>query len=504
MKTLFFYDESEHSRKINESTVTAMNFASNFVVAIIGYNEDEQQKVISNYKTFEEKFIKKFTVSELKSTLINPKHLKYGFASLIADNLDFIEEYLNFFEENNILIYFSVINKVEYIVNQLFSEYTNSLFYDMDSLKYSIAKLIVEYHPDELINAVYNEDINFIEELKLFIKNRIKLNEGLPHKTIETEALTQALIVLSDYNNDINLKWNYQISLEGFKKYLAERNIQDYQLIIDKEGKGDTLAAAQNVGMTNVYENDSKDFEGIRIADILAGIISKFIKSIEVSLNYNTDEEVKTRKVLSENWFKIDERKLKIYKILKSIIINQNDAWYKSYSSRYADHLIYFICLLNYISSYKNLEDFNRISLKQHSENVSYNACKSLQDYFKKLHSKLPIEPIPQGSKEFYYNQKGAKCYFDYKKHKTLDIPMISNLADRGIVYKVLSAGFFGFMEQPCVTIEEMGEAVCYLLPKDLIAWVASLVKLANLGQKFLPCNIEFGNKNGRYYAEMF
>ena len=36
MKYIFFYDETEHSRKINYETVTANNYYDNFITGIVG------------------------------------------------------------------------------------------------------------------------------------------------------------------------------------------------------------------------------------------------------------------------------------------------------------------------------------------------------------------------------------------------------------------------------------------------------------------------------------
>ena len=70
---------------------------------------------------------------------------------------------------------------------------------------------------------------------------------------------------------------------EGFRKYLAEKNITDYRLIIEKEGKegesSRTLKAAQKIGLNNLEEADSTEYSGLRMADMMAGIVSKLLKS---------------------------------------------------------------------------------------------------------------------------------------------------------------------------------------------------------------------------------
>ncbi len=44
----FYYDESEHSRKINYNTVTAPNYYDNFVTVIVGC--EKKEKVLRNMR----------------------------------------------------------------------------------------------------------------------------------------------------------------------------------------------------------------------------------------------------------------------------------------------------------------------------------------------------------------------------------------------------------------------------------------------------------------------
>ena len=119
-----------------------------------------------------------------------------------------------------------------------------------------------------------------------------------------------------------------------------------------------------------------------------------------------------------------------------------------------------------------------------------------LDDHFKKMGNKLPIEPanIDNG---VYYNQRGAKCYVDYRKHKTLKI------LSSGNKYYVLSAGFFGNFDKACVTILENNKPVCYLVPDNLKSWVINLVGLKSIGQELLPSFVLFTFNKGKYFADI-
>ena len=55
MKYVFFYDETEHSRKINYKTVTANNYCDNFMTGIVGWKAEENDCVSDRYLAFESK-----------------------------------------------------------------------------------------------------------------------------------------------------------------------------------------------------------------------------------------------------------------------------------------------------------------------------------------------------------------------------------------------------------------------------------------------------------------
>lgn len=503
MKYSFFYDESEHSRKINKETILSNNFAYDFVSVIVGCKVCNENAIFNNYLLFENTYKEKFTVDELKSEIIKQNQIKHGFAGLNKLTVSLLTGYFEFMVENNIYLYYSTFNKIEYVINQLFSNYHNSPLFDMDNLRYSITKILVMYEPIDVYEAIYKNDGSLVYELKKFIQQRIAANQGIQHKQMETSAFQQALLLLDDYKERFVIDWDYGIAFIGFKKYLTEKGIEEYSLIIDREGNGKTLYAAKRIGIGDAYEVDSKNSVGIRIADMLAGLVSKFLKNIVSDLKYNSPEEVKKLKLLSNEWFNIDENKLNLYKMFKQIIVNQNDACYKSFSGNYADSFLYFICLLNYFSGFKNIKDYKEKTVEEHQVQLNNLAVANLNDYFMRMHSKLPIEPISPNDKEFYYNQRGAKCYFDYTRQGYLDIPKLKSNKEHGVIYRVLSVGFFGKNGQPCVTIYKDEQAQCLLLPKALSDWAFDMVALSNSGGNFFPSEVEFGYINGRYYAEI-
>lgn len=133
----FYYDESEHSRKINYKTVSASNYYDNFVTMILGWST-EKNDILQRHAAFETKYAdRKDRNGEIKSTMFQQKQFKYGFASLNKQNALCVNDFLSLFDED-IHIYFSVSSKIEYLVLQVFQGYRNSFLVDADLMKYSI------------------------------------------------------------------------------------------------------------------------------------------------------------------------------------------------------------------------------------------------------------------------------------------------------------------------------------------------------------------------------
>ena len=73
----FYYDESEHSRKINYQTVSASNYYDNFVTMIVGWSA-EKDDILQRHASFEAKYAdRKDRNGEIKSTMFQQKQFKY-------------------------------------------------------------------------------------------------------------------------------------------------------------------------------------------------------------------------------------------------------------------------------------------------------------------------------------------------------------------------------------------------------------------------------------------
>lgn len=105
---------------------------------------------------------------------------------------------------------------------------------------------------------------------------------------------------------------------------------------------------------------------------------------------------------------------------------------------------------------------------------------------------------------DFIVNKAGAKIYKDVSKHELLKVPVLLNSGAKGIVHNVLSVGIVGMQREPIATIEKSnGEVVAYRLPHALTGWVEHCMGMKLQGIDMFPSEFEFGELNGRVYAEM-
>lgn len=493
----FYYDESEHSRKINKETITAGNYYDNFITGVVGWKSEKANEIEKKYLAFEEKYTDRMTNGELKSSTIKNKQIRNGFASLSNDNIIFLHDFFKLFN-NDIYIFFSASSKIEYVVHQLFQNYQNTLMVDIDSMKYSIIKAIVLYQPKEIIEGIYTNTGEFIELLREFFNDRISANKGnLSLKKQENQSFIQILFILDDIHESFSIDWEYSMPFYGLKKYLDEMNISDYFLIIDREGHDSkTLQAAQGIGLKNADEKDSKEYVGIRWADMFAGVISKLMKVLHSQLAYSSIDDGINKKLLSEQWFQVNDEQLELYKQLSYIVSQLNNAWYKSFAGLYSDDLIVLISFVNYMAHFNSVSEIRETDYKLHAEYANGTFCESLKDYFSRLHSKLPIVPIKKTEEDFFIGDRGQKIYFDDLKQPKL------KLKEGKQFYDVLAVGF-GKKNIPNVTIYENGKVSCYRIPNQLLEWVINCVAFANIGANVFPSKVLFTKTGNNYYADI-
>lgn len=491
----FYYDESEHSRIINLPTITGENYYDNFLTAIVGWDSVNETDIKKKYMAFEEKYADRKKKGELKSNTFKRNQFKYGFASFNEPNINMLNDLFSIVDEN-FYIYLCISSKIEYVIIQLFRDYVNSFLVDMDAVRYSIVKAILTYQPQDVISNIYDEPDKFVASLIVFFKNRIELNKkNITLKKAENDAFENILLILQDVKPPISINWDYHMPFVGFDYYLKSQNIYKYSLIIDKEGNSKTLNSAVEVGIHNCSELNSTEHFGLRMVDMLVGIIGKIMKSLYNFLHNNDNNETVTKTLLDKNWFVLNDSQLLLYKKLYHIVLEINNNWYKIYAGKYSDDLVCFLGLLEYMNHFKSADEIKQ-DFDMHPEFCNSCMCSRLEEHFKQMHNKIPIEPAVPEAYDYFRNNRGARVYFDIKKQPILKLNEGQNR------FYVLSVGN-SKDGCPLVTIADEPENICYRLPYQLGEWAMTVTGMAMMGENFFPSEVVFTKINGNYYADI-
>lgn len=387
MSYRFYYDESSHSESITENTLNAENFYDNFITVIVGWDETYESALQTKYNVFEEKYKsrKAGNPPELKSSTIKPSDIVNGFASIKSKELTtLIEDFLSLFDEK-VYICISFTNKIEFLVNQIIDSYDNVFGIDEEALKYTLVKALRTYKPQNVIAQLYKNSSSIVNSIKVFLEERIKINKGNAKlKLIENLVFREVILVLDEVSPLKDVTWDYTAPFMGFSKYLNHKGITDYSLILDKEGTGRTLNSAQKCGLKSVSEGDSLNHFGIRMADMLAGIIFKLSKSLFDALNSRAPNSIPQKLILNEEWFKLSNQGLYIYKLLHKVFLDLNEDKMKRIAGTFQDDLLCFQALIQYMNTFVSAGDITK-NVKMQGEWFNAFCCKYLENYFKTI-----------------------------------------------------------------------------------------------------------------------
>lgn len=361
---------------------------------------------------------------ELKSTVIKRKKYMYGLHSMKKIDIDFYNDFMDLLYKYRDSIYtnYGVVSKIEYLVRQFVV--TTDKNVNLNAFYYVITKLLCVYHPQKVFESLIKKNNTIKEDIKNFLKKRRELNIRINGQS-EDEALTAVYDKLDSIRSNIIIDWNYHCSFYGFKKYLFENDINEYFLYIDKEGNGKTINSAKDVNLKNVREVDSKDYEGIRCADLLSGLINNFINSFNNELYYLEDEVGQNKKLLSEKWFQISEEEFLLYKKFFNVIIGINPCFFKVSSYNYADGIIYFNSFLNYFNSYESFFEYSSKDFKIHQNELNFFANNDLVYFFEKSieNNQIFIE-YEDSCYQLLYDYKNINYNNNINYHKTLKLPI--------------------------------------------------------------------------------
>ena len=120
------------------------------------------------------------------------------------------------------------------------------------------------------------------------------------------------------------------------------------------------------------------------MADMLAGIIFKLSKSLFNALNSRVPDSRPQKLILNEEWFKLSNQELYIYKLLHKVFLDLNEDKMKRIAGIFQDDLICFQALIQYMNTFVSAGDITK-NIKMQGEWFNTFCCEYLESYFKTI-----------------------------------------------------------------------------------------------------------------------
>lgn len=379
---IFWYDETYHDRNITPATLKSQNFKKEFFSIFIGVNLNWKDILEEQFCKWENKYKTIFKINletELKSTTIfKSKEMEYGIASIKNnEKIDLISEFFDILINNKIFFQIGIFNKITYLIQQLFSKHQNNL-----KFIYSISKMLSTFnHFKPIICFIENNIDAGIKSLFDFFETKSKLD--WPGSKAAKEILIELKSFIKINYSNINNKWNYIPPFIGIEHYIKEQNFNKEKIKIIIDNDENTYLDAKKI-FSYVENEDSKNDFGLRMSDILVGLISRLVIVINESRDYKENQIKFSNNPLDINFFKLSEEQFKIYQKLFKLYFLINNSYHKQFSSIYTES-IPFLSYLKYINKFKTYEDYKKINVKNHQNDENIFSFYEYQSYLRSI-----------------------------------------------------------------------------------------------------------------------
>ncbi len=406
-----YFDESFHDKKIriNENgqfNILREDALDNYIGVFWGCPTSEltgNRKLIQKFENRQKSQYGLTEEQELKSTVISKKNFKYGIRSFNKVTMTFYKELFELIDILNPVIQVNMVSKMEIYLRLAFKglhywgwgEFSEDIFY------YTLTKFMITYHNEELLKALYAVHnycsmMEFKELLQYNFECIIKEIKGIERKQKEIVAFQNILYMLNhliiDELPEKEYEFQYFINFEGLCNLLEEKNIdmEFVNIVIDEEES--TYSASQNYRFQNIRCGNSNEIIELRLADWIASFIGRLTyglyndegvkEDIVTDIRKIGENDLTSKRILSENWFDIDIKHFELYQLLYNVLILGHTEYWTAMTMSYGDQCLSFYTLLRYFSIYDDYEKYIKIDAKLHSKYYDATCCKELEHYY--------------------------------------------------------------------------------------------------------------------------
>lgn len=406
MKYKFYYDESYHDPAITQKdgvqNIDLEDASVYFTLCIVGISSDKLEDFISEYTLLENKYKKKIGVNEsdeFKGSTFKAKYFKWGLAGIRKDYLYFYKDLFKLLSTYDVIINISIVNKFELLVRKLLGDNLKHSEKFWKNFVYAFSKFFNTHKTEKLVKLIHTDNVkvsDVLREINIIFDDVIEKMQGYELKRREVNVAKEIKYILSNYKIEFNIRdkyqRNYTYSLSGFKALMDELSISSYDIDLDIDGKGKRInkvimSAEALLPCAKITGVDSKQNQGIRVADFVSNLMGRLIKSIEKQLNLNRKEieedgDYNKLNLINENWFNIDKDEFECYRTIGKFFSDRSSLYWTTFTGVYNDEVLVIFTIFQYFCDFYDYDEYKKTPIGDHAKKINKIVVEKLSEQF--------------------------------------------------------------------------------------------------------------------------
>ncbi|ACV29470.1 Protein of uncharacterised function (DUF3800) [Anaerococcus prevotii] len=406
MRYKFYYDESYHDPAITQKdgvqNIDLEDASVYFSLCIVGISSDKLEDFINEYTLLENRHKKKIGVNEsdeIKGSTFRAKYFKWGLAGIKKDYLYFYNDLFKLLSTYDVIINISIINKFELLVQNLLEDNLKYSEIPWRNFVYAFSKFFNTHKTEKLVRLIHTDNVKASDvlcEINIILDDVIEKMQGYELKRYEVNIAKEIKYVLSNYKIKFNIRdkyqRNYTYSLSGFEDLMDELSISSYDIDLDIDGKGKRIdkvimSAEALLPGAKITGVDSKQSQGIRVADFVSNLMGRLIRSIDKQLDLNRQEieeegDYNKLNLINENWFKVNKDEFECYRTIGKFFSDRSSQYWTTFTGVYNDEVLAVFTIFQYFSDFDDYEEYKKTPIKGHAKKINKIVVEKLREQF--------------------------------------------------------------------------------------------------------------------------
>lgn len=345
--------------------------------------EREYKKIVDEYLSSRPQLKKSLETKgkELKGLDLLKSNFKYGIASMKKNEVKFYMNLLELLLKYNVENLLFLISKMSVITS---SRLINFLYFlDSDTIispflaKYIITKYAEVEASEEVVKALLDKSLptkSILELIRNDMSAIFRKNLNNPRMSRQITIYRQLIMVIDEVLNcgieliepDLSLSFDWGKVKWAFDLWMTEQRSKgtanQWRLFLD-EGIPQDIFTCLNLDQIDGNCN-SKDYIGLQITDVIVVLIGKLVSQLNLATRYDFDKP-NQRVLVSDGYFNLSEEQFDLIKKLNQFTLS-SEGKYHFINDAYFDESVLLQTYIEYIASYKNFEDYNKVEGKKH------------------------------------------------------------------------------------------------------------------------------------------